>query len=314
MWGQFRDQKRDAARDWAGVELVDENLGMSSGQRTFVVGVDATEEGGRALAWTRSAAAADDLIVAVHAWDLPTMVGLDTVAMIPVADMADVAERGLDEVVDRLDDPRIEPVIHQGHAGRALVHIADEREADLIIVGHQGSGRASVVLGSTANHVIHHTERPVVVVRGSHAPSPAQIVVGVDDHDLDEHGENESVQALRFAADMWPAASIDVVHAWFVPSVAAGPFSNPGADFEDLDAEAVAVAQRVIDAAGVDADVDLRPRPVNGTPEFALIEASNDADLVVVGSRGRGGFRGLLLGSTSLDLASYSHSPVAIVH
>jgi nucleotide-binding universal stress UspA family protein len=286
---------------------------MSSGQRTYVVGVDASDEGGRALEWTRSAAADDDVIVAVHAWDLPTMVGLDTVAMIPVDDMAEVAEQGLTELVERLDDPRIVPVTTQGHAGRAIEETADDRDADVIVIGHQGSGRASVVLGSTANHVIHHTERPVVVVRGDHAPEPVRIVIGVDDHDLDDDGENESVRAVRFAASMWPSAQLDVVHSWFVPSVVAGRFSNPGADFEDMDADAVAVAQRVIDAAGLDAAIRVAPRPVNGTPEFALIEESVDADLVVVGSRGRGGFRGLLLGSTSLDLASHSHSPVAIV-
>jgi nucleotide-binding universal stress UspA family protein len=286
---------------------------MSSGQRTYVVGVDASDEGGQALEWTRAAAGADDVIVAVHAWDLPTMVGLDTLTMIPVDDMAEVAERGLTELVDRIDDRRIVPLVSQGHAGRSIEQAADERGADVIVVGHQGSGRASVVLGSTANHVIHHTERPVVVVRGDHAPEPNLIVIGVDDHDLDDDSENESVRAVRFAATMWPTARLDVVHSWFVPSVVAGRFSNPGADFEDMDADAIAVAQRVIDAAGLDDSSRVTARPVNGTPEFALIEESVDADLVVVGSRGRGGFRGLLLGSTSLDLASHSHSPVAIV-
>ncbi len=137
-------------------------------------------------------------------------------------------------------------------------------------------------------------------------------VVGVDDNDLDD-GANESVRAVRFAARHWPDARIDVVHAWFVPSLVAGQFSNPGADFDDLDAEAVAVIQRVLDAAAIDPSVDVRPRPVNGTPEFALMVASIGADLVVVAARGRGGFTGLLLGSTSLDPASHSHSPVAIV-
>lgn len=285
---------------------------MTLGSLTYVVGVDATEEGGRALAWARAAAGADDSIVAVHAWDLPMMVGIDTVAMVPVADMGLIAETGLAELVDHLDDDRVEGVTVQGHAGRAIVEVADDRDADVVVVGHQGSGRASVVLGSTSNHVIHHTERPVVVVRGDHAPTPRFVVVGVDDNDL-EDGANESVRAVRFAARHWPDARIDVVHAWFVPSLVAGQFSNPGADFDDLDSEAVAVIERVVDAAGVDPSVDIRPRPVNGTPEFALIEESVDADLVVVGSRGRGGFAGLLLGSTSLDLASHSHSPVAIV-
>ena len=286
---------------------------MSSGQRTYVVGVDASEEGGQALEWTRTAAGVDDVIIAVHVWDLPTMVGLDTVAMIPVDDMAEVAERGLAELIERLHDAWIVPLTAQGHAGRAIEEAADERDADVIVVGHQGSGRASVVLGSTANHIIHHTKRPVVVVRGDHAPEPGRIVIGVDDHDLDDDGQNESVRAVRFAASMWPAAQLDVVHSWFVPSVVAGRFSNPGADFEDMDADAVAVIQRVIDAAGLDDASRATARPVNGTPEFALLEESVDADLVVVGSRGRGGFRGLLLGSTSLDLASHSHSPVAIV-
>jgi nucleotide-binding universal stress UspA family protein len=52
---------------------------------------------------------------------------------------------------------------------------------------------------------------------------------------------------------------------------------------------------------------------LRGTPGFALIEASRDVDMVVVGSRGRGGFKGLLLGSTSAEVASHSHAPVAVI-
>jgi nucleotide-binding universal stress UspA family protein len=60
--------------------------------------------------------------------------------------------------------------------------------------------------------------------------------------------------------------------------------------------------------------VTLRERPERGTPGFALVEASRSCDLVVVGSRGRGGIIGLLLGSTSTDVVANSHCPVAVIH
>jgi nucleotide-binding universal stress UspA family protein len=286
---------------------------MSNQSRTFVVGVDASEDADRALQWTRDAAGDDDTIIALHAWDLPSMVGLDTYAVVPATDFEDLATRGIAELVERQDDARIVGVARQGRAGRALVEEGSERDADVLVVGHQGSGRASVVLGSTANYVVHHTERPIVVVRGESRAQPELVVVGVDDNELDE-GENESVRALRWAYGIASARIIEVVHSWFVPSFIAGRFSNPGADFEELDAEAMQVAERIIAAAGdPPSGVDVRSAAINGTPEFALIEASRDADLVVVGSRGRGGFAGLILGSTTLDLASHAHCPVAIV-
>ena len=264
---------------------------MTDHRRTFVVGVDATEEGGRALEWARAAAGPDDIIVALHVWDLPTMVGLDTATMIPVDQMGDVAERGLVEAMERLGDTRVEPVVRQGHAGRAIVKLADDRAADLIAVGHEGSGRASMVLGSTANHVVHRSERPVVVVRGESTAAPSSVVVGADDDGLDRSDDNPSVRALRFAAATWPGATFDVVHAGDDP----------------------AAVERVVASAALDASIAVSARNVDGSPEMVLIEASQEADLVVVGSRGRGGFRGLLLGSTGLDLVSHSLCPVAVV-
>lgn len=287
---------------------------MSTEPRTFVVGVDASDDADRALQWARGTAGRDDVIVAVHAWDMSTAVGMDDYAMVPFDQLDVLAQQGMDELVERQNDPRLTGVAVQGHAGRAITSEAEERDADVVVVGHSGSGRASVVLGSTANHVIHHTERPVVVARGERRDVPELIVVGADDHDLDEHGENESVRALRWAYGIEGARIIVVAHAWFVPSFLAGRFSNPGADFDQLDQEAVAVAERIVEAAGeAPAGVDVRPTALNGTPEFALIEASRDADLAVVGSRGRGGFSGLVLGSTSLDLTSHAHCPVAVI-
>lgn len=286
---------------------------MGSGTRTFVVGVDASEDADRALQWARDAAGDDDVIVAVHAWDLPSMVGVDEFATVPAVEYGDLAARGVSEYVEERDDHRIVGVARQGRAGKAIVEEAEERDADVVAVGHQGSGRASVVLGSTANHVIHHTKRPVVVVRGQSRSKPELVVVGVDDDGL-EDGENPSVRALRWAYGLESARIIQVVHSWFVPSFVAGRFSSPGGDFEELDREAVQVADRVVAAAGEPPDgVDVRTAALTGTPEFALIEASREADLVVVGSRGRGGFAGLVLGSTTLDLASHAHSPVAII-
>lgn len=264
---------------------------MTNHRRTFVVGVDATEEGGRALEWARAAAAPDDIIVALHVWDLPTMVGLDTATMIPVDQMGDVAQRGLVESMDRLGDARIEPVVRQGHAGRAIVKLADDRDADVIAVGHEGSGRASVVLGSTANHVVHKSDRTVVVVRGEGWSAPSSVVVGADDDGLDRSDDNPSVRALRFVAMTWSGAKFDVVHAGDAPDA----------------------AERVVASAALDPSVAVSTRQVDGPPETVLIEASRQADLVVVGSRGRGGFRGLLLGSTGLDLVSHSECPVAVV-
>ena len=282
-------------------------------QRTYVVGIDASEDADRALQWTRHAAGDDDRIIAVHAWDIPTLVGVDDYALIPFDEFESMAKQGVADLVARQGDPRIVGVARQGHPGRAIVAESEQRDAATVVVGHQGSGRASVVLGSTANHVIHNTDRPVVVVRGEARETPELVVVGVDDNDLDD-GDNESVRALRWAYGIETAVIIQVVHSWFVPSFVAGRFSNPGADFETLDREAVEVAERVVAAAGdAPTGLDVRVAALNGTPEFALIEASHDADLVVVGSRGRGGFAGLLLGSTSLDLASHARCPVVIV-
>ena len=280
-----------------------------------VVGIDSSPESDAALEWVRAVCPGDARIIAVHAWELPLITGYDVVIPIDPAEIEQLAVDGLRERVTREDDDRLEAVVRQGHAGRAMVAVAEELEADMIVVGHRGSGRMSMMLGSTANYVVHHSDHPVVVIRGDHIGPPERVVVGVDDHDLDEsHPENESVRALRWAYGLPGVQQIRVVHAWFLPALAAGMFTPMAADFERMDAAAREVVDHVVAAAGaVPEGVELTCDAIRGTGGFGLIEESRDADLVVVGSRGRGGFTEVLLGSTSAEVAAHSHSPVVIV-
>jgi nucleotide-binding universal stress UspA family protein len=282
---------------------------------TLIVGTDASPESDDAIEWARAVAGSGDRIALLHAWQLPIVSGYDMVVTVDPHEIEQYAKEALSEQVDRLDDPRIVPVVHQGHPGRALVAEADERDAAMIVVGHRGNSRMSMMLGSTTNYVLHHTQRPVVIVRGEHVDPPRRVVVGVDAHDLDDSGvENESVRALRFAYGLPGVERVRVVHAWFLPALAIGMFADVSADLGAMDAAAQAVIDRVIDAAGPVPDgVEVVGEPIRGTPEFGLIEESADADLVVVGSRGRGGFAGLVLGSTSAAVAAHSRAPVVVV-
>ena len=290
------------------------NAVQRSGIRTLVIGVDASPEATDAIEWARSVAGPEDRLIVVHAWELPIVTGYDMVVTVDPGEIERLAKEGLDELVGKIDDDRVIPVVRQGHAGRAIMDEADERDAAMVVVGHRGNSRVSMMLGSTANYVLHHTERPVVVVRGDHCPTPAHVVVGVDDHDLDEAEDNESVRALRWAYQLPGVEQVRVIHSWFLPALAVGMFATVAAELERMDDGAEAVVERVMAAAGPPPEgVAVVGEPVRGTPSFGLIEASREADLVVVGSRGRGGFSGLLLGSTSAEVASHSHAPVAVI-
>jgi nucleotide-binding universal stress UspA family protein len=284
---------------------------MTERTRTMVVGVDASTESDEALTWARSVAEPDDRIVVVHAWEIPVVTGYDMVVAIDPTEVEKMAKQGLDELVAKTADERLIPVTRRGHAGRAIV--VEGEDADMIVLGHRGNSRLALMLGSTANYVLHHTTRPVVVVRGDHQGLPKQVVVGVDD--FDEPENNPSVRALQWAYGLPGVEHVRAVHAWFLPPLAIGTYHPALNDLSAMDEAAQAVAERVVAAAGDPPEsVTVTAEAARGTGGFAMIEASREADLVVVGRRGRGGFSELLLGSTTAETAAHSHAPVAIVH
>jgi nucleotide-binding universal stress UspA family protein len=134
------------------------------------------------------------------------------------------------------------------------------------------------------------------------------IVVGVD-------GSDSSVSALRWALReaRLRGARVRVVHAWSYPQVstyheAAHVLSVPFAD------EAAALLDRVVEDAAPDAGgVEIEKKVVESEPAPALLEAARDASMLVVGSRGLGGFSGLLLGSVSQQCAHHATCALVIV-
>lgn len=282
---------------------------------TIVVGVDATAEGVGALALARSIAGPDDSIVAVHAWELPVIGSYEGVAAVDPNAVQGDARRFLDETLADAGDERIESRLTGGPGGHAVLDVADEVNAVLVVIGTHGSNKITMLLGSDAHHVVHHTKRPVIVARGECRTPIRTVAVGVDDPLGDEH--DTSADALRWALALDGPEQVEVHHAAFVPGVAAGPVRQAAYESPDEVAEleaGLAAAVAAVHAEGITPSAEVVPIVSGGTAAFCLIERSREVDLVVVGTRGRSGIMELLTGSTTLDVLAHAHCPVAVIH
>lgn len=176
--------------------------------------------------------------------------------------------------------------------------------ADVVVTGaYRTRAFSAVFLGSVARHLAREAVCPLVIVpEVVVAPTVQWIVVGVD-------GSPASETALTWAmreAAIWGARLV-VAHTWDYPYREVGT-AGVKCDAQHLLASAADVARRELAADGVEEKL------VHGSSATALIEASVGADLLVVGTRGRGPVRSLLLGSTSSYVMQHARCPVAIVH
>ena len=192
-----------------------------------------------------------------------------------------------------------------GSPAYALSSLVSQNEI-LVVGATNHPGRMTDLLGSVATVATHRAKGPTVAVRGVGASSRLdRVVVGVD-------GSENSVKALRWAVveARLSGADLMIVHAW----------NDPNFDSEltmiDTRAAAQRAGQAVLDQAcalveTLDPLASTTAALVEGHPAKSVIEAASPADLVVVGSRGRGGFRALLLGSVSRLVLE--HAPCSVV-
>ncbi len=203
------------------------------------------------------------------------------------------------------------PVV--GHPAQVLVD--ESAGAAMVVVGNRGHGGFhDMLLGSTSLHTAMYAHCPVAVVRGTAAQSGggelAPVVVGVDG----SQPSQSAVEVAAYEAELrgvpltvlhaWPSAADEALGAWAL----VGPTGVLDADTVDVAQEAAAAARTARPG------VDVTARTVRRGPAGALLAASKQACLVVVGCRGHGGFTGLLLGSVSQALVHHAACPVLVDH
>jgi nucleotide-binding universal stress UspA family protein len=195
-----------------------------------------------------------------------------------------------------------------GSSAQWLVDLSET--ARMVVVGASGSGAAATaLLGNTAINVTSHAHCPVVVVRGD-AHSGGPVVVGVDGSRTSERAiavgfheaslRNAALVAVHVWSDLGPMTFDDPRNAALVPA---------GLE-ED---ERAVLAERLAGWQEKYPDVQVSRKVYVDNPRARLLGWSKKAQLVVVGSRGRGGFTGMLLGSTSNSLVCGAHCPVVVV-
>lgn len=270
-----------------------------------VVGVDGSPDSGVALDWAADEAHRRGVaLTAVHGLWMPmAAVPFGDAAVLPPSDeLRTYATQVLDQARKRVEDAwpdlPVDTALMLRQPAEALLHAGCE--AALTVVGTRGlSAIGATVLGSVSGRVAAHSTAPVVVVPPHRGDGDGTIVVGVDGS---AHGD----AALRFALAEADLRSARVVA---VTAVHAHPIPRP---IHDPDGLVAAAVERARTATGSRAEVGIRAEA--GNPAEVIAEAGKDATLIVVGSRGRGEMRGLLLGSTSHGVLHHATRPVAVVH
>ena len=178
---------------------------------------------------------------------------------------------------------------------------------DLIVIGSSGAGRCSrFLLGSTAAEVLHRSPCPVAVTPDALRPDRNQVAVGVD-------GSAASDRALTAAIAEAELRKSDlvVVHVWEYPYGLTDEGVGRRSDATQVDAGIV--LDRALETARSLTASPLDRRLIEGGTVERLLEVAAESDVLVLGSRGRGGFTSMVLGSVTLAVSTHATCTILVV-
>ena len=295
----------------------------------IVVGYDGSPGSRLALAWAAETARLQGrhltIVHSVNVAALPAYPAMDLSQLEPTLAHAakTLVDDGAVRAAETLDAAQVETQYWLGSPAAQLVDAS--KKADLVVVGSRGRGRVLAgILGSTSYAVAAHARCPGVVVRGpvessdepAMPPRPGRghdVVVGVDDSD----SAARAVDAAADVAEREDAALhvVRVAHsasmeAWTYAEVAKGGTEETHAIRDHAEQSVTRAANR---ARARHPKVLVTTEVLYGDPGQSLADLGSTAGLVVVGSRGHGGFTGMLLGSVSHRLIHDATCPVMVV-
>ncbi|WP_204079518.1 universal stress protein [Mycobacterium riyadhense] len=291
-------------------------MSRSMKRHGIVVGVDGSAASNAAVCWAaHDAALRDTSLTLVHmvnlapAWpELPPAIGIS--ALWDGRQILELAAKTADEVAQTERKIAITTELKWSPPAPTLVELS--QDAELVVVGSHGRGAVvRGLLGSVSSGVVRRAKCPVAVIhqedpsmpRPAH-PEQAPVMVGIDGSPA-----SELATAIAFDEASRRGVELKAVHAWSDIEVVA----LPGLDWSAVKEEAAQIlAERLGGWQERYPDVRVHRFIVCDRPARRLINDAPSAQLVVVGSHGRGGLTGMLLGSVSNAVVHSVHTPVIV--
>lgn len=282
----------------------------------IVVGVDDSPTSKMAVAWAaREAELRNAPLILVHAISPDVATWLDVPLPAGLAQwQTDHGRRLIDDALEIVEQAcrRGGPVgvrseLLTSAAVPALVDLSEQ--AELVVAGRRGnSGRPGRVLGSVSSGLIRHAHCPVAIIPDEHPPAPqpgqAPVLIGIDGSPA-----SEVATAIAFDEASRRGVGLVALHAWSDVDVS----ECPGINWPVTQSVAEGVlAERLAGWSERYPDVDVRRVVVRDQPGRRLVEHSQGAQLLVVGSHGRGGFAEMLVGSVSDAVVRSACVPVIV--
>jgi nucleotide-binding universal stress UspA family protein len=293
-------------------------MSMPPTHHGIIVGVDGSPAARVAVDWAAREASLRHLpltLVHVVPWatlgpwhDMPVPVDLEEQFDKQGREILLEARRTAEEAIKEPDTITVDTELVS--AGVLPTLVDSSKGADMIVVGCRGSGAvARRLLGSVSSGLLHHAHCPVAVIHDEDplmpTPAIAPVIVGIDGSPA-----SEAATAIAFDEASRRGVELVAVHAWSDYAVA----ELPGIDWSDVKKQAdETLAERLAGWQERYPDVTVRRVVALDRATHQLLEQSDSAQLTIVGSHGRGGFAGMLLGSVSTAVAESARMPVIVV-